>query len=109
MRIRGAALDRVAPVASLRSDPLWQRSAKRRLFFVRFRDAPLFWRLDLDVFARSVGRDPAYDAANPLARGDDWSPTESALANAVAALKAHARDRPADVEGLLRSGLFRTV
>jgi hypothetical protein len=100
-------LDAVAAVASVRSDPSWQNSAKRRLLFVRFRDAPLFWRLDLDVFARSIGRDPAYDADNPAAKGSDWSRTESALANAVAALDAHARGRSDDAEGLLVRAFVR--
>lgn len=96
-----AVLARVRPVESVRSDPLLQRSRKRRLLFVRFRDAPLFWRLDLDVFARSAGRDPAYDLDNPHARGTQWSSAESALANAVAAVKAHLRHNDTDADALL--------
>lgn len=94
-------LARVRPVESVRSDPYFQRSQKRRLFFVRFRGVPLFWRLDLDVFATSVGRDPEYDLDNLQARGTQWSLTESALANAVAAVKAHLRHRDTDAHALL--------
>src|SRR5215218_2533008 len=38
-------LNRVRPVASLRFDPDFQHSAKRRLAFVRFTGVPLFWRV----------------------------------------------------------------
>ena len=62
-------LSHVRPVASLRFDPDFQHSARRRLAFIRFAGVPLFWRVDLDVFARSVGRDPDYDRDNPSARG----------------------------------------
>jgi predicted nucleotidyltransferase len=86
-------LSKVHPIESLRSEPTFQNSKKRRLFFVRFRDIPLFWRLDLDVFARSIKGDEKYDLNNPNARGDDWSPAESALMNAIAAVKAHLRDK----------------
>jgi predicted nucleotidyltransferase len=34
----------VADVASLRSDPDFQRAEHRRLIFVRFAGLPLFWR-----------------------------------------------------------------
>src|SRR4051812_39072598 len=46
-------VSRIRPVASLRIDPDFQRSQKRRLVFIRFADAPLFWRVDLDIIARS--------------------------------------------------------
>jgi len=84
-------LERVRSVASLRFDPDFQQSAKRRLVFIRFDSVPLFWRVDLDVFARSVGRDPDFDRDNSSARGTAWSLTESSLANAVAAIKAQRR------------------
>jgi len=86
-------LSKAHPVESLRSDSNLQNSEKRRLFFVRFEDVPLFWRLDIDVFAQSIERDSEYDLDNPDARGDDWSFAESALMNAIAAVKAHLRDR----------------
>jgi predicted nucleotidyltransferase len=94
-------LERVRPVASLRFDPDFQHSAKRRLAFIRFAGVPLFWRVDLDVFARSVGRDPDYDRANPSARGRSWSLTESSLANAIAAIKAQRRGHDIEAAALL--------
>jgi len=103
----GDTLSAVAPIESLRSDPGFQRSEKRRLFYIRFRNVPLFWRLDLDVFAQSVERDDAYDRTNLRARGSDWSPTESALMNVVAAIKAHYRDDDHRASELLRRGYER--
>lgn len=103
----GDILSAVAAIESRRSDPAFQRSEKRRLFYLRFEEVPLFWRLDLDVFGRSVGRDDAYDRTNAGARGSVWSRTESALMNVVAAIKAHHRgDDPTAVE-LLRRGYER--
>jgi predicted nucleotidyltransferase len=96
-----ATLERVRPVASLRFDPDFQRSARRRLAFIRFAGVPLFWRVDLDIFARSVGRDPDYDRDNPSARGTCWSFTESSLANAIAAIKALHRGRDTEAAELL--------
>lgn len=86
-----ATLERVRSVASLRFDPDFQHSTRRRLAFVRFAGVPLFWRVDLDIFAASLGRDPDHDRDNPAARGNDWSLTESALMNVVAAMKAQRR------------------
>jgi hypothetical protein len=94
-------LESVRLVKSIRSDPEFQNSRKRRLFFARFDDTPLFWRLDLEVFARSIGGDETYDVGNPDARGSDWSATESALANAVAAIKAHLRQNHQEAHSLL--------
>jgi predicted nucleotidyltransferase len=96
-----ATLERVRPVASLRFDPDFQHSAKRRLVFIRFAGVPLFWRVDLDVFTRSVGRDPDYDRDNPSARGTCWSFTESSLANAIAAIKALHRGRDTEAAELI--------
>ncbi len=104
----GETLGRVGRVRSLRSDPDFQRSDRRRLFFARFEGVPPFWRLDLDVLARSVGRDLRYDLDNPEARGTDWSLAESALANAVAAVKAHLRGRD-DVARQLLERAYRRV
>ena len=78
----------VGPIESIRADPLLQNSAKRRLIFVQFADVPLYWRVDIEIFAASIERDDDYDLDNLDARGDCWSLTHSALANAVAALKA---------------------
>lgn len=82
----------VAPLDSLRSDPMLQNSDKRRLVFAQFADVPLFWRVDIEVFAKSIGRDDSYDLDNPMVRGDEWSLTESALMNSVAAMKYLLRD-----------------
>jgi hypothetical protein len=78
----------VGPIESIRADPLLQNSTKRRLIFVQFADVPLYWRVDIEIFAASIERDDAYDLDNLDARGDCWSLTHSALANGVAALKA---------------------
>jgi hypothetical protein len=51
--------------------------------------------------ATSIQRDRTYDVDNPLARGSAWSLTESALANAVAAIKAHLRGQPRLADELL--------
>jgi hypothetical protein len=103
----GNTLATAGAIESLRSDPAFQHSEKRRLLYVRFQNVPLFWRLDLDVLARSVGRDDAYDRTNAAARGSVWSPTESALMNVVGALKAHYRKDEETARELLRRGYER--
>jgi hypothetical protein len=80
-------LSSVGPIESIRSDPLLQNSEKRRLIFVQFEKVPLYWRVDIEIFAESIQRDVSYDLDNPDARGDDWSLTHSALTNGVVALK----------------------
>lgn len=107
MRLRDI-LTVVHPVESLRADPLLQRSPRHRLVFVRFASLPLFWRLDLEVFARSAGRDPACDLDDPAAHGTDWSVAESALANAVATIKAYLR-RQEDVADALLARAFQRL
>lgn len=97
----------VHPLESLRLDRDFQNSDRRRLVFARFAGLPLFWRVDLDLFAQSAQRDPEYDAHNPAARGSDWSPTHSALMNAVAALKALLRGKPHHARQLLERGYQR--
>jgi hypothetical protein len=106
----GDTLSAAHPVESLRLDPDFQNSDKRRLFFVQFQDIPLFWRFDIDILARSVQGDFQYDVNNPAARGDDWSLTHSALMNAIAAVKAllrHEEDKAGQllVRGFERVGL----
>ncbi|MFJ7626429.1 hypothetical protein ACIQZN_08050 [Streptomyces sp. NPDC097595] len=104
-----AVLGGVRPVDSVRLDPDFYRSDRRRLLFVRFAGVPLFWRLDLDVRAASVADDPHYDAENPAARAhdDEWSRPASALANAIGAVKAVARKRDDEARGLLDRGFAR--
>lgn len=89
------------PLASLRLDSDFQRSAKRRLAFIRFADMPLVWRVNLDILAASVGRNLDYDRDNAAARETDWSLSESALMNAIAAVKAHRHGRGIKAVGLL--------
>jgi hypothetical protein len=100
-------LERVGPVSMLRFDPLLQNSRKRRLVFVQFAHVPLFWRVDIEISAESIARDPAYDLDNADARGDDWSLTESALMNAVAALKYQLRGDPERAEDSIRNAYDR--
>jgi len=100
-------LSGVGPVVSVRSDPEFQNSDKRRVLFVRFHGVPLFWRLDLELFAESIERDPDYDVGNPKARGSDWSLTESALMNAVGAVKALLRGNDDEAKQLLLRAYHR--
>jgi hypothetical protein len=104
-----AALDKLHPVEAVRPDPDLLHSDRRRLLFVRFADVPLFWRLDLAVCTLSVASNPQYDVGNPDARAADneWSRPASALANAIGAVKAVARQRPDDARGLLDRGFER--
>ena len=97
----------VGPVESLRWAPEFQRSDKRRLLFVQFEGMPLFWRVDIDLFAQSIRCDPAYDRDNEAARGEDWSLTHSALMNAIAAVKALLRSQEEIARGLLQRGFVR--
>jgi len=100
-------LSAIAPIRSLRADPDFQRSDRRRLLFVLFEGVPLFWRLDLDLLARSLGGDCGYDVGNPAARGTDWSLSHSALMNAVAATKALLRGQHENAAGLLARAFAR--
>ncbi|NUS12497.1 MAG: hypothetical protein HOY69_14050 [Streptomyces sp.] len=96
-------LGRVGPLLSLRSDPEHAGTPGHRLLFAAFRGLPLFWRLDLTIRADAGAQAtvPAGSAADP------WSPAASALANAVAVVKAVRRSRPDTARGLLQRGLRR--
>src|SRR5262245_21757901 len=88
----GAALSQYNAVLSLRADPEFARSAKRRVVFARMWRMPLFWRVDIDIRARSIAADDRHDAGNPDACSDaGWSAPASAIENAVAAMKAAVR------------------
>jgi hypothetical protein len=95
-------LSQIQPVASLRFDPDLQNSSKHRLAFVRFTGVPLFWRLDLEIFAQSIQYNQNFDLDNPAAKNfESWSWHESALMNAIAALKAHLRGKDHEALQLL--------
>jgi len=100
-------LSKVRGIRSFRSDPDYQNSEKRRLIFVQFQDLPLFWRVDIEIFAESIQGDREYDLENKAARGDDWSITYSALMNAIAAIKAIQRDKEIVARGLLERAYER--
>jgi hypothetical protein len=100
-------LGSVQPIASLRFDPAFRHSSTHRLVFVQFENLPLFWRLDLEVFAQSAQRNPVAGHQDPPPFDSDWSPTHSALMNAIAAVKALLRGREAEARGLLMRGYER--
>jgi len=97
----------LGPIELIRADPLLQNSDKRQLLFVQFAEVPLYWRVDIEVFAVSIGRDDAYDLDNLDARGDCWSLTHSALANGVAALKWLLRGDSEQARESLRNAFAR--
>jgi len=97
----------VGRIESIRADPLLQNSDKRQLIFVQFADIPLYWRVDIEVFAASIGRDDAYDLDNFDARGARWSLTHSALTNGVFALKSLLRGDPDRARESLRNAYAR--
>ena len=99
---------RLPSVHAVRIDPGLARSDRRRLVFVRLAGAPLFWRVDLDIRARSVAADDSYDDGNPAARdATGWSPPASAIENAIAAIKSGVRGRTDAASGLLSRGYQR--
>jgi hypothetical protein len=102
-----AILTNAHPIASLRSAPDFQNSDRRRLIYVQFEGLPLFWRADIDIFARSVQRDLEYDLHNEAAKGNDWSLTHSALMNVIAAVKALLRHKEDMAAQLLMRGFER--
>ena len=104
-----AALGVTSPsVQAARLDPGLARSDRRRLVFIRLAGAPLFWRVDLDIRARSVAERDDYDEANPAARdATRWSAAGSAIENAAAAIKSSLRDQPGVTGGLLGRGYER--
>lgn len=100
-------LSMIGSVESLRFAPEFQHSDRRRLAFIQFSDVPLFWRVDLEVFAHSIQGNQEYDLDNPLARGEDWSLTHSALMNAVAAIKALLRNQEQEAASLIKRAFKR--
>ena len=98
-----AILAKAHKVESLRSAPDIQNLDRYRLIFVQFEGMPLFWRVDIDIFALSVHRDLEYDLHDEAAKGNDWSLTHSALINAIADVKALLRNK----EDIARQLLIR--
>ncbi len=104
----GAALSQCTAVLSLRTDPEFARSARRRVIFARLYGMPLFWRVDLDIRADSVAADDRCDVGNRDVRSEaGWSAPASAIENAVAAIKTAVRGRADTADGLLRRGFKR--
>ena len=98
------ALSRVAPVVSIRVDPDLRDWAHNRLLFVRLAGLPLFWRVDLEVQASFAD---SADDTDPTPATAAWSSAASALANAVAVIKAVLRGQSDDARGLLKRGFER--
>jgi hypothetical protein len=95
-------------IQAVRIDPGLARSDRRRLIFIRLARAPLFWRVDLDIRARSVAADDSYDDCNPSARdATGWSTPASAIENAIAAIKSGIRGQADVTSGLLSRGYER--
>jgi hypothetical protein len=98
----------VPSIQAVRIDPGLARSDRRRLIFIRLARVPLFWRVDLDIRARSVAADDTYDDGNPSARdATGWSLPAGAIENAVAAIKSGVRGRADVTCGLLTRGYER--
>jgi len=89
-------------VESLRWDPDFRGARGRRVAFVRFAMVPLFWRVDIDI--RAGGQGEPGDVEQDR---QEWSPAESALMNAVAAIKAVVRGDRAAAGPLLERGFAR--
>ncbi len=82
------ALEAVRPIESFRVDPSSTTSPTRRLVFARLAEVPLFWRLDIEIVEPTALEDrPQLPQHGDEVDDPDWSPTESALMNAVAAAK----------------------
>lgn len=100
------SLSQVRTIQSFRIDPEFRDSSMYRLLFVRFEGLPLFWRVDLEIFARSAGRNT--DGETRMSSlPSDWSLAESALANSIAAIKACKRGKPDQAQELLERAFVR--
>ena len=67
----------------------------------------MFWRVDINIVARSIGRSLAYDVHDKAARGNNWSPHHSALINAVATIKALKRGKTQEASALVARAFDR--
>jgi hypothetical protein len=97
----GSALEVVGPLFSIRFDASTSAGG-RCLAFVTFARLPVFWRFDLSIETAT----PSDEALEGEAIAE-WSSPESALANAVAAIKAVVRGRSDEAIGLLERGYPR--
>jgi predicted nucleotidyltransferase len=95
------------PLESLRIDPEFQDSRKRRRVHVRFEGFPLFWQCDIEIICQSIRRDLSFDVGNPSARGPDRSAGESMLMGTVAAMRAYLRGEQSLAQELLDRALAR--
>ena len=91
-------LQQVGDVESLRVDP--DVRAGSCLVFARFREWPLWWRVDLEIHAAGLG-------SVGVPGADPWSPHESACMGVIVTLKALARHRPDEAERLWIRALHR--
>ena len=91
-------LQEVGDVESLRMDP--DVRADSRLVFARFQDWPLWWRVDLEIRSAGLG-------SVSVPGADPWSPHESACMGVIVTLKALARHRTDEAEGLWIRALQR--
>jgi hypothetical protein len=97
----------VRMLESIRSDPSFHRSQRHRVLFAQFQEIPLFWRLDLEIFAMSACRDPMIDLEPDAEPGPEWPLGHSALMNVLAAVKSLLRADPMAARGLLERGAHR--
>jgi len=100
----GDILSGIAPVESVRWDPEYRGNPWRRVIFIRFADVPLFWRVDLDIRTEAHEQQRSFEFEQDR---QTWSLTESALMNAVAAVKAHLRGQDASAFQLLARAYAR--
>jgi predicted nucleotidyltransferase len=99
-------LSQLKHIECIRIDPEFRDSPAYRLVFIRFSEFPLFWRLDLEIYARLAQRS-TNRRIRQTGLPSDWSKAESALANPVAAVKACKRQEHETAMLLLKRALVR--
>jgi hypothetical protein len=97
-----AAAERaLGPLLRCREDPDTVNSHAGRVVALRFRDLPLFWRVDLEIRARGA------QDHGPIRPGALRDPAASAFENAVATVKMLGRGDVPAARGLLERGHAR--
>ncbi len=96
----------LSPVSSclyptVRSYYRLQNSDRHRLIHAQFKEVPLFWQVDIEVFAESIQRNEEYDLSNESAIGSDCSLTHTTLMQAVMAVKGLLRGQEEATRELL--------